>query len=139
MVHIYRQQQLVSQVTHNYKEELFNNWFKEKCQNGHRDCLVIQDNENGNVYTNTKLINEIIHLGVNADELEEVILIYKYHFEIIKLFIDELFTSLFQIKENTPYMIRAICTIISKLFSIKFKEASNIIKKSRGHKSHKDD
>lgn len=28
-----------------YKEELFNNWFKEKCQNGHRDCLVIQDNE----------------------------------------------------------------------------------------------
>ena len=89
---------------------------------------VIQDNENGNVYTNTKLINEIIHLGVNADELEEVILIYKYHFEIIKLFIDELFTSLFQIKENAPYMIRAICTIISKLFSIKFKEASNILK-----------
>lgn len=22
----------------------FNNWFKEKCQNGHRDCLVINDN-----------------------------------------------------------------------------------------------
>ncbi|MBQ9206786.1 MAG: hypothetical protein IJ158_08755 [Treponema sp.] len=27
-----------------YDGEKFNNWFKEKCQNGHRDCLVIQDN-----------------------------------------------------------------------------------------------
>ena len=93
-----------------------------------RQLNVIQDNEKGNVFTNTKLINEIIHLGVNADELEEVILIYKYHFEIIKLSIDELFTSLLQNKENVPYMLRAICTIISKLFSIKFKNASDILK-----------
>lgn len=28
-----------------YKEEKFNNWFKEKCQKGHRDCLVIQDDD----------------------------------------------------------------------------------------------
>lgn len=27
-----------------YEGEKFDNWFKEKCQRGHRDCLVIQDN-----------------------------------------------------------------------------------------------
>lgn len=27
-----------------YNGSEFDNWFKEKCQNGHRDCLVIQDN-----------------------------------------------------------------------------------------------
>lgn len=26
-----------------YRGSEFDNWFKEKCQNGHRDCLVIQD------------------------------------------------------------------------------------------------
>ena len=89
---------------------------------------VIQNNEKGNVFTNTKLINEIIHLGINTKELEQVILIYKYHFESIKLFLEDLFISLIQNKDNVPYMLRAICTIISKLFSIKFKNAPNIIK-----------
>ena len=89
---------------------------------------IIQDNEKGNVFTNTKLINEIIHLGINSEDLNKVILIYKYHFESIKIFLDELFTSLIQNKENVPYMIRALCTIISKLFSIKFKNASNLLK-----------
>lgn len=89
---------------------------------------IIQDNEKGNVFTNTKLVNEIIHLGINSDELQEVILIYKYHFENIKLFIDELFTSLIQNKDNVPYMLRAICTIIVKLISIKFKNSSDIFK-----------
>ena len=93
-----------------------------------RQLNVIQNNEKGNVFTNTKLINEMIHLGINSEELEEVILIYKYHFESIKLFLDELFTSLIQNKDNVPYMIRAICTIISKLFSIKFEKASNTLK-----------
>ena len=93
-----------------------------------RQLKVIQDNEKGNIFTNTKLINEFIHLGINSEELEKVILIYKYHFENIKLFVDELFTSLIQNKDNVPYMIRAISTIISKLFSIKFKNVSNVLK-----------
>ena len=81
-----------------------------------KQLKVIQDNEKGNVFTNTKLINEIIHMGINSSELEKVTLVYKYHFECVKLFIDEFFISLIQNKENVPYMIRAICTIISKLF-----------------------
>ena len=89
---------------------------------------VIQDNEKGNVFTNTKLINEIIHMGINSNELEKVTLVYKYHFECVKLFIDEFFISLIQNKENVPYMIRAICTIISKLFSIKYPDISNILR-----------
>ena len=89
---------------------------------------VIQDNEKGNVFTNTKLINEIIHMGINSSELEKVTLVYKYHFECVKLFIDEFFISLIQNKENVPYMIRAICTIISKLFSIKYPDISNILR-----------
>ena len=93
-----------------------------------RQLNIIQDNEKGNVFTNTKLINEIIHMGISSKELKKVILIYKYHFECVKLFIDELFTSLVQNKENVPYMIRAICTIISKLFSSKFPNISNGLK-----------
>ena len=93
-----------------------------------KQLKVIQDNEKGNVFTNTKLVNEIIHLGLNKNELMKIILIYKYHFECVKLFIDELFTSLFQNKENAPYMIRAICTIISKLFSSKFQNCTNCLK-----------
>ena len=89
---------------------------------------IIQENEKSNVFTNTKLINEIIHSGINAEELEQVILIYKYHFESIKIFLDELFTSLILNQENVPYMLRAICTIITKLLSIKFKNASSIIR-----------
>ena len=61
---------------------------------------IIQDNEKGNVFTNTKLINEIIHLGINSEDLNKVILIYKYHFESIKIFLDELFTSLILNKES---------------------------------------
>ena len=89
---------------------------------------IIQENEKSNVFTNTKLINEIIHSGINTEELEQVILIYKYHFESIKIFLDELFTSLILNQENVPYMLRAICTIITKLLSIKFKNASSIIR-----------
>ena len=93
-----------------------------------KQIRVIQENEKGNVFTNIKLINEIIHLGISSIELEKIILVYKYHFECVKLFIDELFTSLVQNKENVPYMIRAICTIISKLFSYKSKNTSNILR-----------
>ena len=89
---------------------------------------VIQDNEKGNVFTNTKLINEMIHSGITSDELEQVILIYKYHFECIKILLDELFTSLIQNQENVPYMLRTICTIITKLLSIKFKNASSLLR-----------
>ena len=93
-----------------------------------RQINVLQENEKENVFTNTKLINEITHLGINKDDLEKLILLYKYHFEITKLFLDELFTSLIINQESVPYMIRAICTIISKLFSLKFKNVSNILK-----------
>ena len=57
--------------------------------------------------------------------MEKIIFIYKYHFEVIKQFIDELFTSLIKNKEDTPYIIRAICTIISKLLEIKFPKITN--------------
>ena len=67
-------------------------------------------------------------MGINSSELEKVTLVYKYHFECVKLFIDEFFISLIQNKENVPYMIRAICTIISKLFSIKYPDISNILR-----------
>ena len=55
-------------------------------------------------------------------------LIYKYHLEVVKQIIDELFISLIKNQENTPYIIRAICTIISKLLEIKFPQITNIQK-----------
>ena len=79
-------------------------------------------------FTYDKLINNFKSLSTTVTNTEKVILIYKYHFELIKQFIDELLMSLINNLENTPYMIRAICTIISKLLEIKFPKVTNIQK-----------
>ena len=79
-------------------------------------------------FSNTVIVNEIINLLRTRKEIEKTILIYKYNFECLKLFIDELFTSIIQNSENVPYMIKAICTIISKLLSYKFPKISNSLK-----------
>ena len=76
-------------------------------------------------FTNHNFINEVSKLSNNKLFIEKLLLIYKYHFELIKQFIDELFTSLVKNKENTPYIIRAICTIISRLLEIKFPQIKN--------------
>jgi hypothetical protein len=89
-----------------------------------RQLKIFQNNEKDNVFSNTRLINEIIKVSKRPNIAEQSTLIYKYHFEYIKLLIDELFTSLVQNKENVPYMVRAICTIISKLISAKFQKES---------------
>ena len=85
----------------------------------------IKNIQEGMTFTNYNFINEILKTPGTKTFLEKIILIYKYHFEVIKQFIDELFTSLVKNKENTPYIIRAICTIISKLLEIKFPQITN--------------
>ena len=79
-------------------------------------------------FTNDKLLERINSLSDKKTFLEKKILVYKYHLEVIKQFIDELFISLIKNQENTPYIIRAICTIISKLLEIKFPKITNIQK-----------
>ena len=85
----------------------------------------IKNIQEGMTFTNYNLINSVLKIPGTKTFLEKIILIYKYHFEVIKQFIDELFTSLVKNKENTPYIIRAICTIISKLLEIKFPKITN--------------
>ena len=84
--------------------------------------------EEGMRFNNINLVNKIMNDSKAKAISDKIILIYKYHFELIKNFIDELFTSLVKNKENTPYLIRAICTIISQLLDIKFPQISNIQK-----------
>ena len=84
--------------------------------------------EQGMDFTFNKLITRITELSTKKTFIEKIVLIYKYHFEVIKQFIDELFSSLINNQENTPYIIRAICTIISKLLEIKFPQINNIQK-----------
>ena len=86
----------------------------------------IQDE--GMDFTYNKLINNFSTLSRKVTNIEKTILIYKYHFELIKQFIDELIISLINNIENTPYIIRAICTIISQLLEIKFPKITNILK-----------
>ena len=86
----------------------------------------IQDE--GMDFTYNKLINNFSTLSRKVTNIEKTILIYKYHFELIKQFIDELLISLINNIENTPYIIRAICTIISQLLEIKFPKITNILK-----------
>ena len=85
----------------------------------------IKNIQEGMAFTNYNLINKVLKTPGTKTFLEKIILIFKYHFEVIKQFIDELFTSLVKNKENTPYIIRAICTIISKLLEIKFPNITN--------------
>ena len=79
-------------------------------------------------FTYNKFITRIMDLSEKKTFQEKIVLIYKYHFEVIKQFIDELFMSLIKNQDNTPYIIRAICTIISKLLEIKFPQITNIQK-----------
>ena len=87
----------------------------------------IKNIQDGMAFTNYNFVNELLRNSGSGTKtfLEKMVLIYKYHFEVIKQFMDELFTSLVKNKENTPYIIRAICTIISKLLEIKFPDISN--------------
>ena len=87
-----------------------------------------EDQEKEMDFTYNSFIMRIMELSEKKTFQEKIVLLYKYHFEVIKQFIDELFTSLIKNQENTPYIIRAICTIISKLLEIKFPQIINIQK-----------
>ena len=82
--------------------------------------------KDGCCFTNQKLITEIINSSKTEKSREKITLAYKYHFECVKQFIDEIFTELFKNIDNIPYIIRAICTIISKLIKIKFPNITTI-------------
>ena len=71
-------------------------------------------------FSNDQIIKEILNVSKSNDFSERFILIYKYHFEVIKKLIDELITSLILNTKNTPYIIRATCAIIFKLLEKKF-------------------
>ena len=77
-------------------------------------------------YTNQKLISDIINSSKTEKTREKLTLAYRYNFECIKNFIDEIFTALLKNIDNIPYIIRAICTIIFKLIKIKFPNMTTI-------------
>ena len=52
----------------------------------------IKNIQEGMNFTNYNFINEVLRTNGTKTFLEKIILIYKYHFEVIKQFIDELFT-----------------------------------------------
>ena len=82
--------------------------------------------KDGSCFTNQKLVSEIINSSKTEKSREKIALAYKYHFECIKQFIDEIFTELLKNIDNIPYIIRAVCTIISKLIKIKFPNITTI-------------
>ena len=82
--------------------------------------------KDGCCFTNQRLITEIINSSKTEKSREKITLAYKYHFECVKQFIDEIFTELLKNIDNIPYIIRAICTIISKLIKIRFPNITTI-------------
>ena len=76
-------------------------------------------------FSNDNIIKEISKVSKSQDFIERFILIYKYHFEVIRKFADELITSLISNTKNTPYVIRAICAIIFRLIEKKFPQMTN--------------
>ena len=57
-----------------------------------------------------KLFKEIINSSKTEKSREKIALVFKYHFECVKQFIDEIFIELFINIDNIPYIIRAMCT-----------------------------
>ena len=82
--------------------------------------------KDGCSFSNQNLISDIINSTNSEKSREKLALAYKYNFECVKEFIDEIFTSLLNNIDNIPYIIRAICTIIYKLIKIKFPNMSTI-------------
>ena len=76
-------------------------------------------------FSNDDIIKEITKVSKSQDFIERSILIYKYHFEVIRQLADELLTSLILNTKNIPYIIRAICAIIFKLLEKKFPKITN--------------
>ena len=79
---------------------------------------LIENNQSS--FSNEKLINEIIKSSKNENNQEKIALAFKYNFECIKEFLDEIFYSLIKNIDNIPYIIRAVCTILTRLIKIKF-------------------
>ena len=77
-------------------------------------------------FSNDKLINEISKSGKTEKTREKIALAFKYNFECIKEFLDEIFFSLINNIDNIPYIIRAVCTILAKLIKIKFPKITTI-------------
>ena len=78
-----------------------------------------------NIFSNDNIIKEISKVSKSEDFIERLFLIYKYHFEVIRQFFDELLTSLISNEKNIPYIIKAICAIIFKLLEKKFPQITN--------------
>ena len=76
-------------------------------------------------FSNDDIIKEISKVSKSQEFIERFILIYKYHFEVIRQLADELLTSLIVNEKNAPYIIRAICAIIFKLLEKKFPQITN--------------
>jgi hypothetical protein len=77
-------------------------------------------------FSNEKLINEITKSSKTEKTKEKISLAFKYNFECIKEFLDEIFFSLIKNMNNIPYIIRAVCTILAKLIKIKFPKITTI-------------
>ena len=114
------------------KESLSNciNQIEEKSQESHgiiEEYIKSKINNIGNKksFSNDDIIKEISNLSKKNDFIERFILVYKYHFEVIRRLADELLTSLILNAKNTPYIIRAICAIIFKLLEKKFPKITN--------------
>jgi len=82
--------------------------------------------KDGCSFSNQNLITDIIKSTNSEKSREKLALAYKYNFECVKQFIDEIFASLLNNIDNIPYIIRAICTIIYKLIKIKFPNMTTI-------------
>ena len=77
-------------------------------------------------FSNEKLINEITKSSKTEKTKEKISLAFKYNFECIKEFLDEIFFSLIKNMNNIPYIIRAVCSILAKLIKIKFPKITTI-------------
>ena len=77
-------------------------------------------------FSNEKLINEILKSSKTEKTQEKIALAFKYNFECIKEYLDEIFFTLIKNINNIPYIIRAVCTILSRLIKIKFPKITMI-------------
>ena len=88
---------------------------------------IINNSQNENSYSNSKLMEQINKNNNNSEKLKSI---YLSNFYLIIDFLDKFFSSLEKNLLLLPYPVKCFCKIISVLISKKFPEI-NIVQKNR--------
>ena len=91
---------------------------------------IIDNNHNAKYFAVDSLIGELSK-SEYKDCIEKIILVYKYSFERMKKYIDNIIANVIKYQDSIPSLIKLSACVIDKLLSIKFPNEVNVIHKNK--------